>query len=58
MDYEKQFKEDVAYLKDWYVSRDNYSGAYYGNSYDDHVIDDMMRRATPQERDILMRMRR
>lgn len=41
-----------------YVSRDNYSGTYYGNSYDDHVIDDMMRRATPQERDILMRMRR
>ena len=41
-----------------YVSRDNYSGGYYGNSYDDHVIDDMMRRATPQERDILMRMRR
>ena len=30
-----------------YVSRDNYSGAYYGNSYDDQVIDDMMRRATP-----------
>ena len=41
-----------------YVSRDNYSGGYYGNSYDDHVIEDMMRRATPQERDILMRMRR
>lgn len=39
-------------------SRDNYSGTYYGNSYDDHVIDDMMRRATPQEREILMRMRR
>ena len=41
-----------------YVSRDNYSGAYYGNSYDDHVIDDMMRRATPQDRDIVMRMHR
>ena len=41
-----------------YVSRDNYSGAYYGNSYDNHVIEDMMRRANPQERDILMRMMR
>lgn len=41
-----------------YVSRDNYSGTYYGNSYDNHVIEDMMRRANPQERDILMRMMR
>ena len=43
-----------------YTSRD-YSGTYsygYGNSYDNHVIEDMMRRATPQERDILMRMMR
>ena len=41
-----------------YVSRDNYSGTYYGNSYDNHVIEDMMRRANPQEREILMRMMR
>lgn len=45
-----------------YTSRDNYSGTYYsnnyGNSYDNHVIEDMMRRANPQERDILMRMMR
>lgn len=40
-----------------YASRDTYSYGY-GNSYDDHVIEDMMRRATPQEREILMRMRR
>lgn len=39
-----------------YTSRDNYSG-YYGNSYDNQVIDDMMRHASPQERDVLMRMR-
>lgn len=45
-----------------YVSRDNYSGgsSYYsgGNSYDNQVIEDMMRRANPQEREILMRMMR
>ena len=43
-----------------YMSRDGYSGNYggyaYGNSYDNRVIEDMMHRATPQERDILMRM--
>ena len=43
-----------------YMSRDGYGGNYdgyaYGNSYDNRVIEDMIRRATPQERDILMRM--
>lgn len=42
-------------------SRDSYDGGgsyTFGNSYDDHVIDEMMRHASPQERDVLSRMMR